>query len=93
MNYDQVWQNIRYLLIAALSAAVAVGVVKSEQQSLLMALISQLDTAIPAIAGLVVMVYGNYVKWGTTPVEDVVIEKKNIPAVSGLTGQTMETKK
>lgn len=93
MNYDSIWQNIRYFLIAAAAAAVTVGVVKSEHQSFLTALISQLDTVGPGLIGLGVWFWGNYVKWGTTPVQDAVIERRSIPVVSSATGVTTETKK
>lgn len=77
---DLVWQNLRYLLIAAgvaLAARVCGGCVGGPEIETIVGLV---------IAGLA-WVWGNYVKAGTKAVPAATAARADVPTVSGATGQ------
>lgn len=83
MNQDTVWNTVRGLLFTMAGFAIGAGWGTD-------AMWTQI---IGAVGMLFPLAWDWYVKWNTTPVLDTVIERRNIPAVSSLTGQVVETKK
>ncbi len=79
MNSDTIWQIVRYVLIAAGSFFASRGWVTEEQWL----------TIVGAIGGIFAILWGLYVKWGTSPVPDKAIIQKNVPVVSGATGEVV----
>lgn len=84
MNYDSVWQTVRYFLIAAGTFLVGMNYADSETWTQFM---SKVETFVTSAMALGAVLWGWYVKWNTTPVLDTVIEVKNIPVVDSATGK------
>lgn len=76
MNSDNVWQIIRYGLIALGGFITNKGLVSSDQWI----------TIVGAIGTIFPIVWGLYVKAGTTAVPDATAARKDVPTVSGITG-------
>jgi hypothetical protein len=76
MNADTVFQLIRYVLIAAGGYITGKGWANEVQWE---ALIGFVAIILPAAWGL-------YVKWRTSPVEDKIIVRQDLPTVSSATG-------
>ncbi len=80
MNFDSVWQVLRYVLIFVGSFAAGKGWASNED---ITALVGALCTIVP-------IAWGMYVKAGTTAVPDATAERLDVPTVSAITGQTHE---
>ncbi len=80
MNFDSVWQILRYVLIFAGSFAAGKGWASSDDTT---ALVGAICTAVPIIWGI-------YVKAGTTAVPDATAARPDVPTVSAITGQIKE---
>lgn len=76
MNWDTVWQIIRYLLIAGGGILVGKGYVTTEQ----------VTTIVGAIGSIGAVVWGMYVKFGTKAVPQSTAARPDVPTVSGATG-------
>lgn len=79
MNFDTVWQIIRYGLIAVGGIAVGRGWVNE----------NDVVTIVGAIGALLSVAWGLYVKAGTRSVPGVTAARKDVPVVSTVTGQTI----
>ena len=77
MKWDTVWQILRYLLIAGGGFLTGKGYITAEQ----------LTTLIGAIGSIGAVVWGLFVKSGTTAVPDAVAARADVPTVSAATGQ------
>lgn len=76
---DLVWQNLRYLMIAAgsvLSANVCNGCVTDPI----------IEQSVGAIIGIIGAVWGNYVKKGTKAVPIETALRPDVPTISAATG-------
>ena len=80
MKWDTVWQIARYILIAGGGVAVGKGWITNEQ----------FLTVVGAIGSVGAVVWGLFVKSGTTAVPDAVATRVDIPTVSGATGTIVE---
>jgi hypothetical protein len=80
MKWDTVWQIVRYVLIAGGSFIVGKGYI-TEAQAL------EIIGAIGSVGGVI---WGLFVKSGTTAVPDNVATRADIPTVSGATGGIVE---
>lgn len=80
MKWDTVWQILRYVLIAGGSFIVGKGYI-TEAQSI---------EIIGAIGSIGAVVWGLFVKSGTTAVPDNVATRADVPTVSGATGGIVE---
>jgi hypothetical protein len=76
MKWDTVWQIIRYVLIALGGVAVGKGWVSDEQ----------VTSIIGAVGSIGAVVWGLFVKSGTTAVPDATAARADVPTVSGATG-------
>ncbi len=76
MKWDTVWQIARYILIAGGGVAVGKGWITNEQ----------LLTVVGAIGSVGAVVWGLFVKSGTTAVPDATAARADVPTVSGATG-------
>ena len=76
MKWDTIWQILRYILIAGGGVAVGKGWITNEQ----------LLTLVGAIGSIGAVVWGLFVKSGTTAVPDAVAARADVPTVSGATG-------
>lgn len=76
MKWDTVWQILRYLLIAVGSFATGKGWVTADQ----------VTAVVGAIGTIGAVLWGLFVKSGTTAVPDKVAARPDIPTVSGATG-------
>lgn len=76
MKWDTVWQILRYLLIAGGSFLVGKGYISAEQ----------VETIVGGIGTIGAVLWGIYVKTGTTAVPDAVAARPDIPTVSAATG-------
>lgn len=76
MKWDTIWQIARYILIAGGGIAVGKGWITNEQ----------LLTAVGAIGSIGAVIWGLFVKSGTTAVPDEVAKREDIPTVSAATG-------
>lgn len=76
MKWDSIWQIVRYILIGVGGIAVGKGWVTNEQ----------LVTIVGAIGSIGAVVWGLFVKSGTTAVPDAVAARSDIPTVSAATG-------
>lgn len=76
MKWDTIWQILRYILIAGGGIAVGKGWVTNEQ----------LVTIVGAIGSIGAVVWGIFVKSGTTAVPDAVAARPDVPTVSAATG-------
>lgn len=79
MNFDTVWQLIRYGLIAVGGIAVGRGMVTQDE----------VITIVGALGQIATVAWGVYVKAGTTAVPDKTAERKDVPTVSAATGQVI----
>lgn len=80
MKWDTIWQIIRYILIAGGGVAVGKGWITNEQ----------LLTIVGAIGSVGAIVWGLFVKAGTTAVPDTVAARSDVPTVSAATGQVQQ---
>ncbi len=78
MNFDTVWQVLRYALIFGGSFVAGQGWASNED----------VTAAVAAISTLVPILWGVYVKAGTTAVPDATARRSDVPTVSAITGQT-----
>jgi len=76
MKWDTVWQILRYVLIAGGSFASGKGWVTADQVTII----------VGAIGSIGAVVWGIYVKSGTTAVPDATAARADVPTVSGGTG-------
>ena len=76
MNYDMIWQIVRYAMLIAGGFATAKGLVSEEQ---LVALTGAIGTIFTAIWGVAV-------KWNSTSVPDATANRLDVPTVSPITG-------
>lgn len=76
MKWDTVWQIARYLLIAGGGFLTGKGYITAEQ----------LTTIVGAIGSVGAILWGLFVKSGTTAVPDAVAARPDVPTVSGATG-------
>lgn len=76
MNFDTIWQIVRYVLLAVGGYFVNKGILTNDVLTQIIAGLGTLATA----------AWGIYVKAGTAAVPIDVAEKPNIPTVSGATG-------
>lgn len=76
MKWDTIWQIIRYLLIAGGGFLVGKGYITETQAT-------EIIGAIGSIGGVI---WGLFVKSGTTAVPDAVAARSDVPTVSGATG-------
>jgi uncharacterized membrane protein YraQ (UPF0718 family) len=76
MKWDSIWQIVRYVLIGVGGIAVGKGWVTNEQ----------LVTLVGAIGSIGAVVWGLFVKSGTTAVPDAVAARSDVPTVSAATG-------
>jgi hypothetical protein len=76
MKWDTVWQILRYLLIAGGGFLSGKGYISAEQAT----------TIIGAIGSIGAVVWGLFVKSGTTAVPDAVAARSDVPTVSNATG-------
>lgn len=76
MNWEMIWQNLRYILLAVGGFAVGKGWVTNEQMLQLVGAIGVLGSA----------AWGLYVKYGTRAVPKAVSERADVPTVSAATG-------
>lgn len=80
MKWDSIWQIVRYILIGVGGIAVGKGWVTNEQ----------LVTIIGAIGSIGGVVWGLFVKSGTTAVPDAVAARSDVPTVSAATGAVQQ---
>lgn len=76
MKWDTIWQILRYILIAGGGVAVGKGWITNEQ----------LLTIVGAVGSIGAVVWGLFVKSGTSAVPDAVAARSDVPTVSGATG-------
>lgn len=76
MNSDTIWQILRYGLIAGFGFLTGKGYVSSQQAT----------TIIGAVGTLFPVLWGLFVKAGTTAVPDAVAARSDVPTVSAATG-------
>lgn len=76
MKWDTVWQIARYILIAVGSFATGKGWVTADQ----------VTAIVGAIGTIGAVVWGLFVKSGTTAVPDTVAARADVPTVSAATG-------
>lgn len=76
MNPDTIWQLIRYALIAASSFFVGKGYVSD----------ADITTIVGAIGAVFPIVWGLYVKAGTSATPTASAARAGVPIVSGATG-------
>lgn len=76
VNWEMIWQNLRYLLIALGGWLSGRGYVSTETWAQVVGLI--------AVVGPIA--WGWYVKYGTRAVPKDVAERPSVPTVSGATG-------
>ena len=76
MKWDTVWQILRYLLIAGGGFLSGKGYISAEQAT----------TIIGAIGSIGAVVWGLFVKSGTTAVPDSVAARADVQTVSAATG-------
>jgi len=76
MKWDTFWQIARYILIAAGSFATGKGWVTADQ----------VTAIVGAIGTIGAVLWGLFVKSGTTAVPDSVAARSDVPTVSAATG-------
>lgn len=76
MKWDTFWQIARYLLIAGGGFLTGKGYITAEQ----------VTTLVGAIGSIGAVLWGLFVKAGTTAVPDAVAARPDIPTVSAATG-------
>lgn len=76
MKWDTIWQILRYFLIAGGGFLTGKGYVTAEQ----------VTTIVGAIGSVGAVLWGIYVKSGTTAVPDATAARSDVPTVSAATG-------
>lgn len=76
MSWDTIWQIARYILIAGGSFLVGKGYISAEN----------VETIVGAIGSVGAILWGLFVKSGTTAVPNAVAARADVPTVSGATG-------
>ena len=76
MKWDTIWQIARYLLIAGGSFLIGKGWIDT----------AGVEAIVGAIGTIGSIVWGLYVKTGTTAVPDAVAARADVPTVSAATG-------
>ena len=76
MKWDSIWQILRYILIAGGGFLTGKGYITAEQ----------VTTLIGAIGSVGAILWGLFVKSGTTAVPDAVAARSDVPTVSAATG-------
>jgi hypothetical protein len=76
MKWDTIWQILRYILVAAGTFLVSKGYFSAEQ----------IEIVVGALGSIGAVLWGLYVKAGTTAVPDTVAARADVPTVSGATG-------
>jgi hypothetical protein len=76
MSWDTIWQIARYILIAGGSFLVGKGYISAEN----------VETIVGAIGSVGAILWGIFVKAGTTAVPNAVAARSDVPTVSGATG-------
>jgi len=76
MKWDTVWQILRYLLIAGGGFLTGKGYLSADQ----------VTAIIGAIGSIGAVLWGLFVKSGTTAVPDATAARSDVPTVSGATG-------
>lgn len=76
MKWDVVWQILRYLLIAIGAFFTGKGWISAEN----------VEALIGAIGTIGAVLWGLFVKAGTSAVPDAVAARSDVPTVSGATG-------
>jgi hypothetical protein len=76
MKWDTIWQILRYLLIAGGGFLTGKGYITAEQ----------LTTIVGAIGSVGAILWGLFVKAGTTAVPDATAARADVPTVSAATG-------
>lgn len=76
MKWDTIWQILRYILIAGGGFLTGKGYITAEQ----------LTTIVGAIGSVGAIIWGLFVKAGTTAVPDATAARADVPTVSGATG-------
>jgi hypothetical protein len=80
---DQMWQSIRYLLIAGGAYAAGRGKISADEVP---QMVDQIMTVGGAAVSLATAVWGLYVKWRTRAVPEKVAARRDVPTVSAATG-------
>jgi hypothetical protein len=80
MKWDTVWQILRYILIAGGGFLTGKGYLSADQ----------VTSIIGAVGSIGAVLWGLFVKSGTTAVPDAVATRVDIPTVSGATGTIVE---
>lgn len=80
MKWDTIWQILRYLLIAGGGFLTGKGYITAEN----------VETIVGAIGAIGTVVWGLYVKSGTSAVPDAVAQRADVPTVSAATGTVVE---
>ncbi|QDM32109.1 hypothetical protein FNL55_12755 [Tardiphaga sp. vice352] len=76
MKWDSIWQILRYILIAGGGFLTGKGYITAEQ----------VTTIVGAIGSVGAILWGLFVKAGTTAVPDAVAARADVPTVSAATG-------
>lgn len=76
MKWDTIWQIARYILIAGGGVAVGKGWITNEQML----------TVVGTVGSVGAVLWGLFVKAGTSAVPDAVAARSDVPTVSGATG-------
>jgi hypothetical protein len=76
MKWDSIWQILRYILIAGGGFLTGKGYITAEQ----------VTTLVGAIGSVGAILWGLFVKSGTTAVPDAVAARSDVPTVSAATG-------
>lgn len=76
MSWDIVWQIVRYLLIAGGAFMTGKGWISEDQ----------VTSIISAIGTIGAVLWGLFVKAGTTAVPNAIAARSDVPTVSGATG-------
>jgi hypothetical protein len=80
MKWDSIWQIARYILIAAGGFLTGKGWISAENW----------ETIVGAIGSVGTILWGLYVKAGTSAVPDSVAVRADVPTVSAATGAVVE---
>lgn len=81
---EQIWQTVRYLLIAGGSFLAGLGKVPATEVGPLADMVIQVGSGLVALASAL---WGLYVKAGTVAVPEPVAVRMDMPTVSSATGQ------
>lgn len=80
MSWDTIWQIARYILIAGGSFLVGKGYISAEN----------VETIVGAIGSVGAILWGLFVKSGTTAVPNAVAARADVPTVSAATGAVIK---